>query len=381
MAYKEFDQHLLDSIEEERERRRLEGEKGEEVGGRQGETGLRRRRLGGREGGGEGGGEGERARACRRRENLFSLLVQANDAVTRDHAATEGGQEGGKEGGEEGGREGGRGRTSELDLQELLGNAFIFLLAGHETSAHTLVWAFLLLALHPDEQEAAFHEVQGVLGPLSLPPSPSSSTLQYHDLGRFPYCHGVMNEALRLFPPVVMVPKVCVADSTLTMPPSPPSPGTSAPPSPPPSFRIPKGADVYLHVFSLHRDSKYYPDPHTFRPERWAGKVGGREGGREGEAPAERDYFAFVPFSLGERSCLGRRVAHVTVMTTLVLLLHQYRVQVVEGEGGGEERKARMLETQNMVTLCPKDLGVQLVFSRRGGGGGREGGKEGGGEE
>jgi cytochrome P450 len=81
------------------------------------------------------------------------------------------------------------------------------------------------------------------------------------------------------------------------------------------------------------------------------------------------DPFAFVPFSLGERSCLGRRFGQMTVMTTLALLLQRYEIGVVgrreERTEEWEERKARMLKTENTLTLGPKDKKVQLVFTRR----------------
>ena len=305
--------------------------------------------------------EQERQHTQRRQQNLFSLLVQANDNADDSTAASIGEGEG------EGGMEGKRGKNDRLELQELLGNAFIFLLAGHETSAHTLVWALLLLALHPDEQAAAHEEVLRVLGPPSLPSSPSS-TMNYDQLSLLPYCQGVMNEALRLFPPVVIIPKLCTADTTLTVPPSSSLPSSSSSSS----FRIPKGANVFLHIYALHRNPKHYVEPNAFKPRRWkaGGKGGGKEGGEE-EQCVDIDYFAFVPFSLGERSCLGRKFGQITVIATLALLLQRYEIGVVGGREGGregegwEERKARMLQTENMVTLCPKDVAVQLTFTKR----------------
>ena len=166
-----------------------------------------------------------------------------------------------------------------------------------------------------------------------------------------------------------MIPKICSADTTLTLPPS----SSSSFSSSSSSFRIPKGANVLLHLYALHRNPKHYAEPNAFKPRRWVkagGKAGGKEGGEE-EQSMDIDYFAFAPFSLGERSCLGRKFGQITVMASLALLLQRYEVGVVgarergrEGEGW-EERKARMLKTKNMLTLCPKDTGVQLVFTKR----------------
>ena len=76
---------------------------------------------------------------------------------------------------------------------------------GHETSSHALTFALMLLAAHPDEQRALQAEVDTVL-------EQGKRELKYEDLDRLVLCHGAMNEALRLFPPVVIVPKVCVQD-------------------------------------------------------------------------------------------------------------------------------------------------------------------------
>ena len=327
--------------------------------------------------------EQERQDAQRRQQNLFSLLVQANDndngpsssspppppPSSSSSSSASSSSSSTSSASKEGGRtEEDRGNDDRLELQELLGNAFIFLLAGHETSAHTLVWALLLLALNPDEQAAAHEEVLRVLGPPSLPSSPSSSSsssMTYDQLSHLPYCQGVMNEALRLFPPIVTVPKLCTADTTLTLPTS----SSSLSPSPS-SFRVPKGAEVFLHVYSVHRNPKHYVEPEAFKPRRWRKareKEGG--GGKGEEQYMDIDPFAFVPFSLGERSCLGRRFGQMTVMTTLALLLQRYEIGVVgrreERTEEWEERKARMLKTENTLTLGPKDKKVQLVFTRR----------------
>ncbi|GAB5037928.1 cytochrome p450 [Nannochloropsis oceanica] len=370
-AYREFDCHLLDSIDRERSRQAgMEGgtlmkEEGD------GEVALDgcRRRWGGlsrmqsfrrrKDAGGRKGGpmkkedhmacvrspeqkEQERQHTQRRQQNLFSLLVQANDKA--DDTAGSGEVE------EEGEGKKKRGTVDRLKLQELLGNAFIFLLAGHETSAHTLIWALLLLALHPDEQAVAHEEVIRVLGSPALPSDssdPSSSPLPsmtYDQLSLLPYCQGVMNEALRLFPPVTMIPKVCAADTTLTLPPSSSSPSSSSS-----SFRIPKGVNVFLNLYALHRNPKHYAEPNAFKPRRWVkpegkaegeakGKAEGKEGGEE-EQFVGIDYFAFAPFSLGERSCLGRKFGQITVMASLALLLQRYEVGV--GGGGREERRGR----------------------------------------
>jgi hypothetical protein len=82
-----------------------------------------------------------------------------------------------------------------LTDDELIGNMFIFLLAGHETTAHTLCFTFALLALYPDEQERLYQHVKGVMSSLDGVPA-------YEDMSRFTQSLAVFYETLRLFPPV-----------------------------------------------------------------------------------------------------------------------------------------------------------------------------------
>lgn len=120
---------------------------------------------------------------------------------------------------------------------------------GHETSSHALSFALMLLALHPQEQRAVQAEIDAVLGA-------AASTPAYGDLDRLVLCQGAMSEALRLFPPVVIVPKVAVQDNVEI------ADGEGR------RFRVPEGAIVSLNVYALHRNHKHYPEPEAFRSVR-----------------------------------------------------------------------------------------------------------------
>ncbi|KAI9436149.1 cytochrome P450 [Lactarius psammicola] len=195
--------------------------------------------------------------------------------------------------------------------QELIGNTFIFLLAGHETTAHTLCFTFALLALYPDEQERLYQQIKGTMADINGIPT-------YEDMNLFTLSLAVLYETLRMFPP----------------------------------FPVPAGAEIDIHVPGLHYNPRYWKDPHTFRPERFLE-----------EWPRD----AFLPFSAGARACLGRRFFETESIAVITMMISRYRVEVKEepafiGETF-EQRFARITASKLFVTTTP--VRVPLVFKRR----------------
>ncbi|KAI9449693.1 cytochrome P450 [Russula earlei] len=241
-----------------------------------------------------------------------------------------------------------------LILPTILGNMFIFLLAGHETTAHTLCFSFALLALYPDEQERLYEHVKGVLSSLNGTPA-------YEDMSRFTYALAVLFETLRMFPPAPVIPKVAAEDTTLTV--SNAEGGQT-------TFPVPSGTEIHLHVAGLHYNPRYWKDPHRFRPERFLG-----------DWPKD----AFIPFSqgisqshqdslsmsqkriAGARACLGRRFFETQGIAVMAMLVSKYKIEIKEepqfaGETF-EERYARITAFEQVLTTTP--LRVPLVLRRR----------------
>ncbi|KAH9074397.1 cytochrome P450 [Lactarius deliciosus] len=220
--------------------------------------------------------------------------------------------------------------------QELIGNMFIFLLAGHETTAHTLCFTFALLALHPDEQERLYQQIKGILVDLNGMPT-------YEDMNRFTLSSAVLYETLRMFPPVSAIPKRAAEDTSLTV--SNADGGET-------TFPIPSGTRVDFQVPGLHYNPKYWKDPHTFRPERFLG---------------EWPRTAFLPFSSGARGCLGRRFFETESVAAITMMILKYRVEVKdEPEFLGEtfeQRYARITASDQLLNTAPRR--VPLVFKRR----------------
>ncbi|KAI0298659.1 cytochrome P450 [Multifurca ochricompacta] len=231
-----------------------------------------------------------------------------------------------------------QGDGAAISDEELLGNVFIFLLAGHETAAHTLCFTFALLALHPDEQERLYQQIKSVTSSLDRAPG-------YEDMGRFTYSLAVFYETLRMFPPAPSIPKEVAEDTTLTV--------TNADGGKT-TFPVPSGTEINLHVPGLHYNPRYWKDPHAFKPERFLG-----------DWPKD----AFIPFSLGARACLGRRFFETEGIAVMTMLVSNYKIEIKEEpEFAGEtfeQRFARITAfDQGLTTIAGLALSLDFVWIR-----------------
>ncbi|KAJ7061003.1 cytochrome P450 [Mycena amicta] len=243
-----------------------------------------------------------------------------------------------------------------LTDDELLSNIFTFLLAGHETTAHTLVFAVGLLALYPDVQRKIHREA------LELWPDDGFSKL--------PYTLAVIRETLRLFPAIVRIAKMVRADATV------------------PAYRfemaatgdavenveeivvsVPIGGQVMVDIRALHhnRGSLYIPggwaddglviamywgrDADEFKPERFIDTESYRW---------PRD--AFLAFSAGPRNCIGQRFALSEGVCMLACLVRTFELSVPERLRGASfaEQKASLLAWKPGITMQPTGCFVQL---------------------
>lgn len=265
--------------------------------------------------------------------------------------------------------------SASLTESEIIGNIFIFLIAGHETTAHTLMFALTLLALYPDVQERLHQELTTVLASSSSPTTTRLPT--YEDFNRLSYTQAVIWETLRLFPPVVAIPKQAAEDVTMN------------------GYAVAKGAYVHLHVAGMQRHPGVWgSDANQFRPERFL-KGGSKstpapsaatdssstsssgtktnaewqENGEDSESTSalEMPRKGLLPFSLGIRSCLGKRFAQVESVCTLATLVQRYRIlpdlakMGLPADCSRERMEAHMLEAKSILTLIPvHDIWLRL---------------------
>ncbi|KAH6912980.1 614/534 cytochrome P450 [Coprinopsis sp. MPI-PUGE-AT-0042] len=230
----------------------------------------------------------------------------------------------------------GEAKDENLTGDEIIGNIFIFLVAGHETTAHTLCFTFALLALYEEEQEKLYQDITSVLPDKRLP--------VYEDMPSLTRSMAVFYETLRLLPPVPGIPKVAAEDTTLTI-------GNQLGETT--TVPVPKGTHIILNAAGLHHNPRYWADPDEFKPDRFMAPDWPRD--------------AFLPFGAGAHACLGRKFFETEGIAVLTMIISRYKVTVKnEPQFAGEtfeQKRARITASKIGVTVTP--LRVPLVFTRR----------------
>ncbi|WP_349368322.1 cytochrome P450 [Salinarimonas sp.] len=191
------------------------------------------------------------------------------------------------------------------------------LLAGHETTALVLSWAWYELARHPQAQERLAAEIEAVLG---------DRPAGVEDLRRLPFAECVVKESMRLYPPGWAIGRETTEEVEIG------------------GYTIAKGTTVIMAPWVLHRDPRFFDEPEAFRPERW-------EDGLEERLPR----FAYMPFGGGPRVCIGNRFSMMEAILLLVTMARRYRFAPTPG---------RDTTPFPSITLRPKD-GVWVEVERR----------------
>jgi cytochrome P450 len=166
-------------------------------------------------------------------------------------------------------------------------------LAGHETTALALSWAWYLLSRHPEKRAALERELAEMLG--DRPPSAA-------DLPRLRYTEAVVQESLRLFPPAYALGREAIEPGELD------------------GYAVPVGTTVFVLPWILHRDPRYFDAPGEFRPERWLD-------GLQARLPRG----AYVPFGGGPRLCIGQSFALMEASLILASVARRFRVDLEPG--------------------------------------------------
>lgn len=202
-----------------------------------------------------------------------------------------------------------------MSPDRLIDESLILLVAGHETSANALTWLTYLLAHHPAEAVAIQQEMAGVL---------ASRAPVFEDLPRLGKALYAVQETMRRYPPAWMVDRVALADDEYN------------------GLRIPKGTLFSLYFHGLHHDAKYWPEPETFRPARFAPGQ---------ERPVQAN--TYVPFGGGPRLCIGMQFALTEMQLVTLELLRQFDVEWVPNQPP--------VTMQPLITLRPRqDFRVRL---------------------
>ncbi|MCE7946832.1 MAG: cytochrome P450 [Chloroflexi bacterium CFX4] len=201
--------------------------------------------------------------------------------------------------------------------QQLRDEVITIFLAGHETTAVTLAWAWALLAQNPDVEAKLWAELDSVLG--GRPPTLA-------DLANLPYTEMIIKEAMRLYPPAGGLTRTPLTDIQVG------------------EYVMPKGSNVFVSTHVMHRDPRYFPEPEKFIPERFS---------KEREADIPR--YAYIPFGAGPRICIGNAFAMLEARLLLATIAQRFKLSLVEGHP---------IVPELLFTIRPK-YGVQVVAKVR----------------
>lgn len=166
-------------------------------------------------------------------------------------------------------------------------------LAAYETTAAVLAWTLYLISTHREVESRVKAELAAVL---------AGGLASTEAAKQLPYLYNVLREALRLYPSIPILGRAAARDTQIG------------------ETKVPKGAEVLISPWAVHRSPRHYEDPLAFKPERWTPEF-------ERRLPR----YAFIPFSSGARGCMGQHMAVQESMQILATLLQFAEIRPIDG--------------------------------------------------
>jgi cytochrome P450 len=205
-----------------------------------------------------------------------------------------------------------------MTIQEIRDEVVIIFIAGHETTAVAMTFVWYLLSKHTWVEAKLHQELAAVLD--GRPP-------KYDDLEQLPYTRQVIQEAMRLYPPVPgLAGRQAIADDVVS------------------GRRVPKGTQVAIMPWILHRHQTLWDEPGRFDPDRFSP-----------ENSSGRDRFAWLPFGGGPRICIGASLALTEASLILATVAQRFKFGFVEDQ---------QIKLKARITLRPRD-GIKLTVMPR----------------
>jgi len=227
------------------------------------------------------------------RNDLISILLAGNDIASQDI-------------------------NSKISSSQLRDNVMTIFLAGHETVANALTWTFYLLSQNCREEHKLHEEVDAVLGH-DLSPTAA-------DIPRLEYTKKVFAESMRLYPPAWALGRQAICDCKIG------------------EYTIPAGSTVLISQYIIHRDSRFFPKPEIFNPDRWTS-----------ETSSNLPRFSYFPFGGGPRACIGEPFAWTEGIIAIATIARRWKLKLKSGHPA---------ELKPLVTLRPK-YGMRMKLIRR----------------
>jgi cytochrome P450 len=201
--------------------------------------------------------------------------------------------------------------------QQLRDEAVTLYIAGHETTANTLTWGWMLLSQNPAVRARLEAEVDSVLG---------GRAPAFTDLRQMPYVNAVFKETMRLYPVAWSISRMASVDVELS------------------GYHIPKDTNVWIAQYLLHRDARWYDNPMGFDPDRWLD-------GRTTDLPK----YAYLPFGGGPRICIGNSFAEMEGALILASAAQRFRLNLAPDQ---------RIELDPGITIRPR-YGMRFVVEGR----------------
>jgi cytochrome P450 len=207
---------------------------------------------------------------------------------------------------------------SGMSAQEVRDHVITIFLAGHETTAMALTWTWFLLSQHPHVEAKLHAEIDAVLG---------GRAPTHADLEKLVYARMVIDESMRIYPPVHTIARQAIGEDILV------------------GQRIPKGSTVMIAPWLLHRHLKLWDNPSVFDPERFSA-----------ERSSGRARFSYLPFGGGKRICIGAAFSLAEGTILLATLAQRFRLRLAPGH---------RVEPQGLITLRAR-YGMKMLLQPRG---------------
>ncbi len=195
--------------------------------------------------------------------------------------------------------------------------AMSLIMAGHLTTHAALLWTFYLIALHPAERQRVEIEVDSVL---------SGRRPAYEDVTKLQFTWRAIQEAMRLYPPVHIIPRAAIGPDRLG------------------DCDVPKGTTIVISPWLTHRNPKLWDDPSRFIPDRFSE-----------ENSAGRPRYAYLPFGAGPHICVGAHFAMLETILIVASVIQSWRLDMPEDAD---------VQPVALVSLRPRD-GMTMRLHRR----------------